>query len=73
MSGGLMEKKMSYERGMAYMAFCQKMNDKNKLKAQKKIYFWWIQICYDLDHHSGCGKRMAQRNLAEYETMINKI
>ena len=36
--------------------------NKNKVRAQKKIYFWWIPICYDLNHPSGCGKRMAEKN-----------
>jgi len=54
----------------AYMAFCQKIQAKKRVEAQKKIYFWWIQICYDLDHHSGCGKRMAQKNLDVFETMM---
>lgn len=53
-----------------YVSFCQKMKEKKRIKAQKKIYFWWIQICYDLSHPSGCGQRMAQRNLAEYENII---
>jgi len=55
-------KKLSNEKGLAYFAFCQKMKEKNRIRAQKKIYFWWIQICYDLDHPSGCGKRMANLN-----------
>ena len=53
-----------------YVAFCHKMQEKRRVRAQKKIYFWWIQICYDLDHKSGCGQRMANLNLAEYETMV---
>ena len=54
----------------AYMAFCKKMDEKKKERAQKKIYFWWIQICYNLEHHSGCGKRMAQKNLDVFESMM---
>ena len=53
-----------------YISFCQKMEEKRKIRAQKKIYFWWIQICYDLEHKSGCGQRMAQKNLDVFESMM---
>ena len=62
---------MCSDRNKAYILFCQRMQEKRRERAQKKIYFWWIQICYDLEHHSGCGQRMAQRNLDVYETMMN--
>ena len=52
------DRELSEEQGLAYFAFCQKMQEKNRVRAQKKIYFWWIQICYDLEHHIGCGQRM---------------
>jgi len=45
-----------------YLKFCEKMQPKIREKAQKKIYFWWIPICYDITHPSGCGKRMMQKN-----------
>ena len=51
------------ERCKRYLLFCDKM----KIKAQKKIYYWWIEICYNLHHHSGCGKRMAERNWKSFE------
>ena len=54
----------------AYVSFCQKMKEKRRIRAQKKIYFWWIQICYDMSHPSGCGQRMAHRNLELYEAMV---
>ena len=54
-----------------YLSFCKRMEEKKLIRAQKKIYFWWIQICYDLEHPSGCGQRMAHRNLAVYESMVN--
>ena len=34
--------------------------------AAKKIYFWWIPICYSLEHPSGCGQRMALKNYEKY-------
>jgi len=61
---------MSNERGLAYMEFCQKMREKNRIRAQKKIYYWWIQICYDLEHKSGCGQRMAHLNLISYQELM---
>jgi hypothetical protein len=51
----------------AYISFCQRMDEKTKVRAQKKIYFWWIEICYDMEHPSGCGKRMALKNFREFE------
>lgn len=32
--------------------------------AAKKIYFWWIPICYDLNRQ--CGQRMALKNYQDY-------
>jgi len=61
---------LSDDQVIAYTTFCKKMVEKKRSRAQKKIYFWWIQICYDLDHPSGCGKRMALKNLEEFETMM---
>ena len=49
----------------------KKRYEENRIRAQKKIYFWWIQICYDLEHPSGCGQRMAQRNLKVFESMMS--
>ena len=63
-------KRLSHEKGLAYFAFCKKMEEKKLIRAQKKIYFWWIQICYDLEHHSGCGQRMVQKNLEVFESMM---
>jgi len=54
------------DRCRAYIEFCERIACKNKISAQKKIYYWWIPICYDMDHPSGCGQRMAQRNLDAY-------
>jgi ankyrin repeat protein len=45
------------ERYQRYILFCEKM----KNKAQKKIYFWWIPICYDVNRET--GKRMMMKNL----------
>ena len=49
------------ENHKKYFSFCQKMKTKIRERAQKKIYFWWIPICYDLNRE--CGKRMMQKNL----------
>jgi len=64
-------RKLSQGEVIAYSLFCQKMKEKRCIRAQKKIYFWWIQICYDLDHPSGCGKRMAHKNLRSFEELMN--
>ena len=40
---------------------------KSQVRAQKKIFNWWIPICYDLEHSSGCGKRMRQRNYERFQ------
>ena len=64
-------KKLPEEKVILYTAFCKRMEDKKRVKAQKKIYFWWIQICYDMEHKSGCGQKMAQKNLEVFETMMS--
>jgi len=63
-------RKLSDDKVIAYTSFCKKMVEKKRIVAEKKIYFWWIQICYDLEHPSGCGKRMALKNLEEFENMM---
>ena len=63
---------LSCEKGLAYLTFCQKIQGKKQVRAQKKLYFWWIQICYSLEHKSGCGQRMALKNLEVFESMMNQ-
>ena len=63
-------KKLSKDEISAYTSFCSKMKDKKRERAQKKIYFWWIPICYD--PMRTCGQRMAQKNLNEFECMMNQ-
>ena len=48
------------EKHKKYILFCEKMKNKIRERAQKKIYFWWIPICYDTNRE--CGKRMMQKN-----------
>jgi ankyrin repeat protein len=55
------------ERDKAYILLCQKNKLKKQIRAQKKIYFWWIPICYDLNRE--CGKRMAEKNLQKFLEM----
>lgn len=52
-----------------YIEFRKKMEKLRRLRAQKKIYFWWIQICYDMTRD--CGKRMADKNLEEYKSIVS--
>ena len=55
-----------------YILFCQKMEEKKKERAQKKIYFWWIQICYD--PNTKVGKRMQEKSWLEFDKVQkNKI
>ena len=42
-----------------------------KKKASKKIYFWWVQLCYDPDML--CGHRSMQKGYMEYKTMWHSI
>ena len=41
--------------------------EKTRDRAAKKIYFWWIPICYNIYHPSGCGKRMRDNNYKTYQ------
>lgn len=38
------------------------------LRAQKKIYFWWIQICYDLKRP--VGQRMMERSWKKFQKIV---
>ena len=55
------EIKENYDLCKRYISFYEKMKNKLREKAQKKIYFWWIPICYDVNRE--CGKRMMLKNL----------
>ena len=50
-----------------YIAFCRKMEEKRRHRAAKKIYFWWIPICYDITR--ACGQRMKLKNLAKTQQL----
>ena len=54
---------------LKYIIFCEKMEEKIRDRAQKKIYFWWIPICYNLSNAS--GKRMAHKSLNTFKGMMN--
>ena len=56
------------EQYQAYLLFCSRMIEKKQIRAQKKIYFWWIPICYDMKNE--CGKRMANHNLQMYRQIL---
>ena len=53
--------KFKNERYLRYLSFC----DRIKERAQKKIYFWWIQICYDPE--TKVGKRMLEKSWLEFD------
>ena len=54
-----------------YLEFCEKMKAKVRSKAAKKIYYWWIPICYSLTHPSGCGQRMMMKNFEAYKRLMD--
>lgn len=53
--------KFKNERYLRYLSFCDRIKD----RAQKKIYYWWIQICYDPE--TKVGKRMLERSWLEFD------
>ena len=32
------------EKALHYLSFCKRMEEKKRIRAQKKIYFWWILV-----------------------------
>jgi hypothetical protein len=58
------------ERCKRYIAFCDRMEQRKKLLAQKKIYYWWIQICYDPE--TNVGKRMLEKSWVEFDKIQKK-
>ena len=53
------------ERCKRYILFYQNIEEKIRVKAQKKIYFWWIQICYD--PNTKVGQRMQEKSWIEFD------
>ena len=51
----------NYNMWERYISFCEKMKHKIRERAQKRIYFWWIPICYDVNRE--IGKRMMKKNV----------
>ena len=47
-----------------YLIICERGEEKRRERAIKKIYFWWVQVCYDVKRP--CGNRMMKRNYEEY-------
>ena len=47
-----------------YLQICERTRN----RAQKKIYFWWIPICYDPNRAS--GKRMMDRSWEETQALM---
>jgi hypothetical protein len=45
-----------------------KLYEKNIIRAQRRLYFWWIPICYDLNRES--GQRMMERSWNRVQSMI---
>ena len=53
-----------------YVLFCKNMEEKIKLRAQKKIYYWWIPICYNPE--TNVGKRMLENKWLEFNKIQKK-
>ena len=51
-----------------YILVCEKGEEKRRERASKKIYFWWVQVCYDIKRP--CGNRMMRRNYEEYHKIV---
>lgn len=56
-------------RQRQYISFCVEMQRKKRERAQKKIYFWWIERCYDLER--AVGNRMMLKNLLAYQMLMD--
>jgi hypothetical protein len=46
------------------------MEKKKRHSAQKKIYYWWIQICYNPE--TKVGKRMLEKSWTEFDKIQKK-
>jgi len=55
-------------RAARYLALLERTQQKIRDRAQKKIYFWWIPICYDPKRDS--GKRMMARSWEETQALL---
>lgn len=55
-------------RGARYLALLERTQQKIRDRAQKKIYFWWIPICYDPNRDS--GKRMMARSWEKTHALL---
>ena len=44
-----------------YIMICQKTRE----KILKKLYFWWVRVCYSTDNL--CGQRMMVHNYNKYK------
>ena len=52
-----------------YILFCQKMQEKIRLRAQKTIYYWWFQICNDPT--TKVGKTTIEKSWLEFDKIQN--
>lgn len=52
-----------------FIRIMAKLYQSNQKRAQRRLYFWWIPICYDLNRD--CGKRMMNVIMNRIENMYN--
>ena len=50
-----------------YLSICEKGETYRRIRASKKIYFWWVRNCYNPD--SLCGHRSIYKGYREYLTL----
>ena len=51
--------------------FWETMREKSRNRAQKKIYFWWIPLCYDMRRPS--GQHMAKKFLETIDKLFLEV
>jgi hypothetical protein len=50
-----------------WLSFCEKVENKRRVKAVNTIGSWWIPFCYDLNRE--CGRRMMERSWKRVEAL----
>jgi hypothetical protein len=54
--------------GKEFRKYLEK-KEEERLRAQKKIYYWWIQICHDPNRD--VGKRMMERSWKRFNELVS--
>lgn len=62
-----LQSRFHFLKGFKFMRVMSKLYEKNVTRAQRRLYFWWIRICYDMTRD--CGKRMMENSWKKVEAM----